>query len=161
LTVFSYDDDIDLLCTSNNLQTDGNTVDSLNTAFNAASTLSLSVSMFIAVTCSDDTRKLRAIERELHEAETVDLNYLIGFTAASDANTFADAVNDETQWPVMQSTFVQSASAWGVNITTVTFSTVEVTDNSVIPTSDTLGRSFWAAAVTVLLLSSTRNCWVM
>merc|ERR1712136_253251 len=54
LTVLSYDDDIDLLCSSNNLQTDGNTVDSLNAAFSAASTLSLSVDMFIDVTCSDD-----------------------------------------------------------------------------------------------------------
>jgi len=157
LTVLSFDDDIDMMCSWENLQTNGNTVDSLNTAFTAGSTLSLSLSMFIAVTCSDDTRKLRAIERELHESESVDLNYLIGFTGVSEANTFADAVNDETQWPVMQSTFVQAASGWGINITTVTFSSVAVTDNSLIPTSDALGKSFWAAAVTVLLLSSTRN----
>ena len=70
-------------------------VDSLSNAFSAPSTVTLPASMFIAVLCGGDTRKLSVVEHELHESESVNLNYLIGFSSVSEANTFSDAVTDE------------------------------------------------------------------
>ena len=54
-------------------------------------------------------------------------------TSVNEVNTFSGAFTDESA--VIGSTFVQATSEWGVNITTVMLSSVDVTDNSLIPTS--------------------------